>query len=99
MDFIIFILKVLAINALATFILAAFVRSKWLCVLMSVIVTESLLALPGLLAAAHSNDVDDILLAVNITGMMTTPVIVGTSIGFGVLARRLYKKSSSSPGV
>jgi hypothetical protein len=95
MNFPLFILLLVGLNAVVSFAIAAILRSNVLCIIASAVITESLFVLYGSAQAANSPDVYDILLAVNITAMVSTPVIVGTSVGFVFLARRLYRRNAT----
>ena len=98
MGLLLFILLLVGLNAIVSFAIAAVVRSNVLCIISSVVATEGVIALYGLNSAAGSREVHDVLLAMNISLILSTPVIVGTSVGFVVLARRLYRGQRAPPG-
>jgi hypothetical protein len=94
MGFFAYILLLIGITAVVSFVAAAFIRSTLLSIVASAAISELIVVLYGLHAAAHSSDVYDVLLAVNITWTVCTPVFIGAAVGFTFLARRLYKKHS-----
>ena len=96
MGFLVYILLLIGITAVVSFIIAAFIRSNLLSIIASAVTAESLVVLYGLHAAASSPDVHDVLLAVNITLMVCTPVFIGAAVGFTLLARRVYKRNSQT---
>jgi len=95
MGFILFILMLVVLNAAVSFGIATFVHSKLLCVFASVVITELLAAL-YFVRGADSPYPDMVLLAVNCTVIFGTPVLVGSTIGFVFLAKRLYRRRAMS---
>jgi len=95
MEFIGFIMLVVALNAIVTLAIASFVRSTVLAVIASTAITEMLVAIYILTQAKHSPDAADVISAANIVAILTTPLILGTSYGFVFCLRRLLRKRSS----
>jgi hypothetical protein len=96
MGFLAFILVLIAFTGVVSFVMAALLRSNALCMIVSAVIAEALVVLYGLVQAGHSSDVYDVLLAVNITLIIGTPVFIIAAIGFTLLARRLYRKHPQS---
>lgn len=92
MDFLWFLFVLVALNALVSLGVAAFVRSKTLCICASVAITELLAALYILIRGADSPFPDMVLLAVNCIAIFGTPVLVGSSIGFIAMAGSLHRR-------
>ena len=91
MGFFVYILLLTGLTGVVSFVVAAFIRSNLLAIIASAVTAESLVILYGLHAAAGSPDAPDVLLAVNITWMLCTPLFIGAAAAFTLLARRLYK--------
>ena len=90
MDFLVFIAVLVTLNAAVSFITAACVRSKVICIGASVAITELLAALYLVLRGADSPFPDMVLLGVNCIAIFGTPVLVVSSVAFLLLARRLH---------
>jgi len=96
MGFLTYILLLIGLTGVVSFVIAAFIRSNALCMIASAVTAELLVILYGLHAAAGSPDAHDVLLAVNITWMVCTPVFIGAAVGFTLLARRLYRRHTQT---
>jgi hypothetical protein len=97
MGFCLFILVLAASSAIVSFAMAAIIRSNVLCVIASAITTEMLLDLFFVTKGMNPKYPDISLLAVTMTAMIGTPVIIVSSIFSVFLAKRLYRKRAAGP--
>jgi hypothetical protein len=95
-NFFAFILTLVIVTAVVSFIAAAFIRSSSLCVIASAVIAELLFVLFAVSSAADSPHPEDVLLFVNITLIIGTPVFIGSAVAFTFLARRLYRKAKNT---
>ena len=89
MDFILFVLVLVTLNAVVTFGTAAFIRSNALCIFAGVAVTELLAALYIVIGGADTPFPDMLLVGVSCIAIVGTPVLIVSAMGFVLLARRL----------
>ena len=99
MDFLVFMLMLVGLSAIVSFVTAVVIRSNALCIFASVAITELLAALYFVVRGADSPYPDMVLLAVTCTAIVGTPLLVGSSIGFVFLARRLYRRRAAASKV
>ena len=92
MEFFKLLLAWIVSSAIISFVLAVAIRSNALCILGSAVITEMSLDLLVLAQGQNWAYPDMVLLAVNINAIVGTPVIVASSIGAVLLARRLYRR-------
>lgn len=91
-----YILLLVGITGVVSFVIAFFIHSNLLSIIASAATAELLVVIFTLYAAAGSPDAHDFLLAVNLTWMVFTPVFIGAAVAFTFLARRLYRKHSQT---
>jgi hypothetical protein len=87
-----FILILVFVTAVVSFAAAALIRSNSLCIVASAVIAELLFILYALVQAADSPHAEDVLLGVNMTLMVGTPVFVLSALGSTFLARKVYRK-------
>jgi len=96
MDFITFILTVMFVTGVVSFALAALIRTSWLCIVASAVIAELLYMLYILAQVSSFPYPEDLLLGVNITLAIGTPVFVLSAVGFTFLARWIYQKARAN---
>jgi hypothetical protein len=96
MEFVWFISSLVLLNAVVSFGIAAFVRWRGLGILASVAVTELMAALYSVARGADSPYPDMALLAVSCIAIYGTPVVLASSVGFVLLAGRLYRRRTTA---
>jgi hypothetical protein len=97
MDFLLFIVFLVVVNGVVSFALAAFVRTKGLCIIASTIITELAAALVFAAEGRKSPYPEDsILLPASCIALVGTPVLLVSSVGFTFLASRVYKRRAGN---
>jgi hypothetical protein len=95
MSLTLFILGLVAVNGVIALVITSFLPSLVLSVIAITMITEMVVAIYILKEAAQSRDASDLILAANLTVTMSTPLILATSVGFAVLAKRLKREPKS----
>jgi hypothetical protein len=95
MSLTLFILELVAVNGVIALVITSFLPSLVLSVIAITMITEMVVAIYILKEAAQSRDASDLILAANLTVTMSTPLILATSVGFAVLAKRLKREPKS----
>jgi len=97
MAWLIYIVVMIGLTAVVSFLMALIIRANWLSSMVSALVAESLVILYGLHVAAQARYPDAALLGVNVTLIFFTPVFIGAAVGFTMLARYFYRGFSDKP--